>query len=110
MPNKARQTAIGLRLRAQRRLIGLSQEEVAEALKRTRQTVANWELGTVAVTAVQIGLLATLYGVSIDYLVLGMGAIPANNKAKCAECINGGGYLRKVFSEGNDTHEHPCGS
>lgn len=56
------------RLRHER---NLSQEELAEQLGVSRQTVSRWEVGTVIPTADNLLALGTLYGVSVEELVDG---------------------------------------
>lgn len=48
---------------------GLSQQEVADILEVTRQTVSNWECAQGAPTLDKAKLLAQLYHVSLDDLV-----------------------------------------
>ena len=58
-------------IRAYRSSMGLSQEELAEALYVTRQTVSNWETGK-SYPDIQSRLrLSALYGVSLDQLIKG---------------------------------------
>ena len=58
-------------IRAYRSSLGLSQEELAEALYVTRQTVSNWETGK-SYPDIQSRLrLSALYGVSLDQLIKG---------------------------------------
>lgn len=48
---------------------GMSQEEVAEKLGISRQTVSKWEMGETLPDICQAKKLAVLYGVSLDELV-----------------------------------------
>lgn len=50
------------RLREAREYLGLSQEEVATALKVSRPAVTNIEAGTRKVEAIELEQLANLYG------------------------------------------------
>ncbi|MBO6041557.1 MAG: helix-turn-helix transcriptional regulator, partial [Oscillospiraceae bacterium] len=49
--------------------MGLTQTEFAEKLNVTRQTVGRWETGSVMPDIDKIGDIATLLGVSCDYLL-----------------------------------------
>lgn len=48
---------------------GLSQLELAEALKVSRQAISKWELGTAIPTLENLASISRLFGVSVDYLV-----------------------------------------
>lgn len=58
-------------LRVYREEGGLSQEEVAEQLKITRQTLSNWENGKTAPDTSSLAALAQLYGKTVDALLYG---------------------------------------
>ncbi len=51
-----------------RKRTGMSQQEVADAIGVTRQTISNWELGQGSPTLDRAAELARLYGVSLDDL------------------------------------------
>lgn len=51
-----------------RKHAGMSQQEVADAIGVTRQTISNWELGQGSPTLDKAAELARLYGVSLDDL------------------------------------------
>ena len=57
------------KLASLRRRRGLSQQEVAQALGITRQTVSNWECGQGAPTIDKARDLALLYGIGLEDLV-----------------------------------------
>lgn len=57
------------RIYALRKENGLTQEEVANALNISRQTVSNWETGSAQPTIDKAIELASLYRVSMDNLV-----------------------------------------
>ncbi|MES2910581.1 MAG: helix-turn-helix transcriptional regulator [Pseudomonadota bacterium] len=97
MPHRAKQIAMGERLRSLRIEMGLSQDTVAEQVRRTRQAVAQWELGRVAISAMQIGQLAAIYGSSTDFLIYGVKTVPVNDESLCSRCPNGGGYISRVL-------------
>ena len=72
--------AMALRLRESREYVGLSQEDVAQALGVSRPTITNIETGNRRVEAVELGKLATLYRQSVTFLLSGeeaVGAVPA---------------------------------
>ena len=52
-----------------RRREGLSQEQLADRLEVTRQSVSKWESGAAMPELVKLISLSELFGVSIDYLV-----------------------------------------
>lgn len=52
-----------------RRREGLSQEQLADRLGVTRQSVSKWESGTAAPELSKLVALSDLFGVSVDYLV-----------------------------------------
>lgn len=47
----------------------LSQEQLAEKVDVTRQTISNWELGETFPNPEQLIILSKVFGVSIDYLL-----------------------------------------
>lgn len=57
------------KLAALRRRTGMSQQEVANAIGVSRQTVSNWELGQGSPALDKAAELARLYGISLDDLV-----------------------------------------
>lgn len=59
------------RLRDAREYVGLSQEDVAQALGVSRPTITNIEMGNRRVEAVELDKLATLYRQSVTYLLSG---------------------------------------
>lgn len=44
----------------------MSQEEVAERLGRTRQTVSNWESGKAKIGALELYMLSDLYSIPVE--------------------------------------------
>ncbi len=60
---------ISERLTKARRNSGLSQKEVAEKIKVTRQTISKWELNKTLPNIEQAQLLAQLYNKNIDELI-----------------------------------------
>ena len=57
------------KLRAARVQAGLTQEQAAEALLVSRQTVSNWETGKTYPDIVSVVKMSDLYGVSLDALL-----------------------------------------
>ena len=60
---------LGARLRQARDASGLTQEDVAARLDVAPQTVWQWEDGRVAPMVDRLNVLASLYGVSVDWLL-----------------------------------------
>ena len=52
-----------------RKKAGLSQEQLADRLGVTRQSVSKWESGTALPELVKLISLSEIFGVSLDYLV-----------------------------------------
>ena len=70
-----------------RRLHGYSQEAIAEKINISRQAYAKWETGATIPDVEKCGLLAEVYGTTIDSLVKtetveGVGMIPPAPKGK----------------------------
>ena len=61
--------ALGEKIARKRKDAGLTQVEFAEKLSVTRQTVSRWEGGAVMPDIEKIGDIATILGVSCDYLL-----------------------------------------
>lgn len=67
------------RLREAREYVGLSQEDVAQALGVSRPAITNIETGNRRVEAIELDKLATLYRQSVTFLLSGedaVGAVP----------------------------------
>ena len=60
---------IGQKLKDKRTALGLSQEQLAEKMGVTRQTIANWEKGKTYPDIASVLKLSDLYGVSLDELL-----------------------------------------
>lgn len=60
---------IGQKLKDKRTGLGLSQEQLAEQLEVTRQTIANWEKGKTYPDIGSVLKLSDLYSVSLDELL-----------------------------------------
>ena len=61
--------SLGTNLFNARKKSGLSQEEVAERLGVSRQTISKWELDETLPDIHQSKKLANLYGLSLDELI-----------------------------------------
>ena len=62
---------IGVKIKTARQDAGFSQEQVAEALGVSRQTISNWENEKTYPDIVSVVKMSDLYGVSLDYLLKG---------------------------------------
>lgn len=62
---------IGRQIRTYRTGMGLSQDELAQRVYVTRQTVSNWENGKSCPDLHSLVLLGALFGVSLDTLIQG---------------------------------------
>lgn len=60
---------IGLKLLQSRKEVGMTQEEVAEKLGETRQSISNWENGKTFPDIVSVIKMSDLYNVSLDVLL-----------------------------------------
>ena len=81
---------LGERLQQLRQRSGLSQEEVAQKLFLTRQSVSKWENGQAEPGIENLKALARLYGVTVDALV-GTEELPKEEKQSVP---SDGAYLR----------------
>lgn len=57
-------------LRAARVNAGLTQEEVAKKLRKTKQTIVNWELGRSEIDYANFTYLCKLYNVNVNDIFL----------------------------------------
>lgn len=60
---------LGEKLKKLRKARGLSQEQLAEQLKVSRQAISKWELGESMPDTDNLVALSDYYGVSLDYLL-----------------------------------------
>ena len=60
---------LGSKIAGKRKDLGLTQQEFADRLSVTRQTVSRWEAGTVMPDIDKIADIASILGVSCDYLL-----------------------------------------
>lgn len=70
------------RLYELRKQKGLSQEELANRLNVTRQTVSKWEVGDSTPDMEKLIALCDLFDVSMDELVMGKEAVKQENSSK----------------------------
>ena len=63
--------SLGDKLLDLRKKAGLSQEDVADRLEVSRQTVSKWETDQTVPELIKVKLLSQLYNVSYDYLISG---------------------------------------
>ena len=61
--------ALGTKIAAKRKDLGMTQTEFAESLSVTRQTVGRWETGVAVPDIDKISDIADILGVSCDYLL-----------------------------------------
>ena len=71
---------MGDRIRECRKQKNLSQAELAEAIGVSDNTISNMETGSNKVKLENIEKLADLFEVTLDYLVKGVGQIPADDE------------------------------
>lgn len=62
---------VSSRIREERERAGMSQEDLAQTIFVSRQTVSNWETGKTYPDVQSLLLLSNLFGVSVDSLVKG---------------------------------------
>lgn len=67
----AQRNEMAARLREAREYLGMSQEEVANALGVSRPAISNIESGVRKIEAVELDQLARLYGRSVGYFLSG---------------------------------------
>ena len=60
---------LGNKILKLRKKLGLSQEQLGEEIKVTRQTISNWELGETSPNPEQLKLLSQVFHVGIDELL-----------------------------------------
>ena len=58
--------AINTVIQERRKALGLTQEQVAEMLQVSAQTVSRWECGSTLPDAMTLPEIARLYGVTVD--------------------------------------------
>ena len=73
MTEKYDRLAAGKRIRARRRLLGLTQEEMAERIGRVPKYYADIERGNCGMSVETLLALAKTLDLSLDYIILGEG-------------------------------------
>jgi len=74
MRNKNTQKSVGTRIAELRKSKNMTQDNVAEKLKITREAVSGWERSTRDMATYDVVAMADLFGVSCDYLLRGVQA------------------------------------
>jgi len=77
--------SFGEKLQMLRKARGLSQEALSEQLGVTRQAVSKWELGDATPDLENVVALARFFGVSTDYLLLGVQPEQEETSTEAAE-------------------------
>lgn len=65
-----------------------TQEDLAEKLNVSRQTISKWELGTSEPDLNMIIRLSELFSVSTDYLIMGSDFVASENEVKPNQNMN----------------------
>ena len=74
--------AIQITLAAARVNAGMTQEQVAESMHVSKQTVVNWEKGRVSPGIPEMEMMARLYSMPLDYIFLPQ----KSTKSRVYEC------------------------
>lgn len=86
---EAQRLAMAQRLREAREYVGLSQDEVAEALNLSRPAVTNMESGQRKVEATELQKMSTMYGRTVDYFLNGDELAAESQVAFLARALHG---------------------
>lgn len=76
------------RLYELRKAKGLSQEELANKLNVSRQTVSKWELGDSTPDMEKLTAISDLFEISLDQLVLGKAPASGDTSSKAEDILN----------------------
>ena len=68
---------------------GLSQEELANRLNVSRQTISKWEVGDSTPDIEKLIAISDMFEVSLDELVMGKESIPKDEKNSKLEMVSG---------------------
>lgn len=79
-------------LQALRKQKGWSQEQLADAIGVTRQTVSKWELGSTTPELEKLLALSQLFAISLDELT-GNPSAPAQSKQEPQPVMHGAGFF-----------------
>ena len=77
---------LGERITQARKQAGLSQEQLGEKLGVSRQAISKWESGQTNPDVVYVAELCRLFGVSSDWLLLGMEHAQEKAPVRCPNC------------------------
>ena len=77
---------LGERIAQARKQAGLSQEQLGEKLGVSRQAISKWESGQTNPDVVYVAELCRLFGVSSDWLLLGMEHAQEKAPVRCPNC------------------------
>ena len=93
---------VGAQIKKYRSSMGISQEELAEKVYVSRQTVSNWETGKNYPDIHSVVLLSTVFNVSLDQLIKGDVEIMKNEiKETEIKKFNKIGGIYAVFFDSN---------
>ena len=76
------------RLYESRKQKGLSQEELANKINVSRQTISKWEIGDSTPDMEKLHALSDLFGISLDELVTGNSPVVCENVSEKSEVLN----------------------
>ena len=91
-----KEMTVGERIQQLRKAAGLSQEQLAEQLDVSRQSVSKWELNDAAPEISKIIALSELFGISTDELLKGAESIAAIARLNAAEKRIRTGFITAV--------------
>ncbi len=73
MSDKNTKLEVGLRLKAFRKMLGLSQQALAKVIGYAQRTISDWERGRLEIPLQVLITLKQIYGLNIDWLLTGEG-------------------------------------
>lgn len=89
LPTDPKRMVLAQRLREAREYVGLSQDEVADALNLSRPAVSNIESGQRKVEATELETMSKVYGRTIDYFLNGAEHPAESQVAYLARALHG---------------------
>lgn len=81
---------------------GMTQSELAGALGVTNKAVSKWETGEAMPETAQLLPISRIFGVTVDELLAGKRAEPADSTAENASPENADSIQNNIFTRGND--------